>query len=216
VSLELDMLLSEDVASAKARAKNAFHDFAGDRSVVLVGEGDLARRVAAELERMQRPVLAFAALSDIGDAIARHPDAVFVVCPDTDSMPMRLSACCAAGAARVTSFALFAWSHPERLLPYGTIDLPHHVLEQKDHARRAFDVLADDRSRQRYVAEIRFRLHLDFAGVSVVEAAPLPPGASPVPIVEQCDLWRVPLALEPPVLLCTLEGMLVATPVRAA
>jgi hypothetical protein len=210
VSIELDMLLSEDVASAKARAENAFRDFAGDRPVVLVGDGDLARRVAAELERLQRPLAAFAALSDMGDAIARHADAVFVVCPARDAMAMRLSACYAAGAARVTSFALFAWSHPERLLPYGPIDLPHHVLEQKEDARRAFDGLADDRSRQRYVAEIRFRLHLDFAGVGMVEAGPLPSGASPVPIVQQSDLWRVPLALGPPVLLCTQEGALFA------
>jgi hypothetical protein len=231
VSIELDLLLSEDAASAKDRAKNAFRDLAGDRAVVIVGTSNLAGRVAAEMAVVGRRALESIPLSQIADAIARHPDAVFVVC-DTSidetlindarrststmlingSMSTSLSACCAAGAARVTSFALFAWSHPERLLPYGPIDLPHHVLEQKEDVRRAYDLLEDDRSRQRYVAEIRFRLHLDFASVSLIDVPPLPSGATSAPIVQQSDLWRVPLALGGRVRLCTHEGALVATP----
>jgi hypothetical protein len=235
MSIELDMLLSEDVASARQRAKNAFRDLAGDRDIVLVGANGLAERVGAEMRKAGRTVLATVSRRDLTASVTRHPDAVFVVCDGVDTLindantlindashstlttlihestMVGLSACFAAGAARVTSFALFAWSHPEGLLPFGPIDLPEHVLEEKEDVRRAYDVLADDRSRQRYVGEVRFRLHLDFAGASGLEVGSLPTGAEGVPIREQRDLWRVPLSLGAPVVFCAREGALVAT-----
>jgi len=181
---ELEKLLSESVASAKTRAASAFDALAGERPIVLFGAGGLGRRVASELERLGRPPVAFAdndprrAGERIGaapilataDAVARYgADAVFVVTvwrsPATERMSTRIERLEQLGAKRVTSFATLAWKHPERLLPYYAIDLPHKVLEAKEDVVRAFEMLEDEASRREYVAQIRFRLHLDFAGL---------------------------------------------------
>jgi len=206
VSLELDALLSEPVASAEARAATAFADYAGDRAIVVFGTDDLARRVAAEATRAGRRVLAFAdgqtaaidgvPVLPITEAVARHgEDAVFVLCP-TDGR--RAGTCASLGAKRITPFALFAWSHPERLLPEGMIDLPQHVLEQRDEVLRAFALLEDEASRDAFVAQIRYRLHLDWACLEEPLTAP-PPDVVVEPVdAHQADLWRVPLRLARP------------------
>jgi FkbM family methyltransferase len=45
------------------------------------------------------------------------------------------------------------------------MDLPHRVLEARDDVVRGFELLHDEPSRQHYVAHLRLRLHLDFAGL---------------------------------------------------
>lgn len=184
---ELDRLLSESVASAAARAASTFDDLAGDAPIVLFGAGGLGKRTAASLKALGRPPVAFAdndparAGSSIdgvpvlatSDAIARHGEsAVFVVAvwrsPATERMSDRIDRLRALGAKRVTSFATLGWKYPERFLPYYAIDLPQRVIEAKDDVVRAFELLADEPSRREYVAHVRLRLHLDFAGLGDV------------------------------------------------
>ncbi|MDB4945561.1 MAG: methyltransferase FkbM family [Labilithrix sp.] len=182
---ELEALLSETVPDARARAAAAFDVVAGspDAPIVLFGAGGLGRRVADGLARAGRPAVAFAdndparagtthaglPVLATADAIARHPDAVFVVAvwrsPASERMSDRIARLEQAGAKRVTSFVTLGWKYPEALLPYYSMDLPHRVLEARDDVLRAFDLLADEPSRREYVAHVRLRLHLDFAGL---------------------------------------------------
>lgn len=182
---ELEHLLSEPVAAARARAASAFDEVAGDRPIVIFGAGGLGRRTARGLAALGRPAIAFAdnnpalagtRLEEIPvyssiDAVARYGrDAVFVVAvwrsPATERMSERIARLRALGAQRVTSFATLGWKFPDRFLPYYAIDLPEKVLEAKDDVLRAFELLEDDRSRREYVAHIRLRLLLDFDRLS--------------------------------------------------
>jgi FkbM family methyltransferase len=182
---ELLQLLAEPIDAARARAASAFDEIAGSAPIVLFGAGGLGRRIAAALVALGRPPIAFAdndpkragttllgaPVLATADAVARYgEDAVFVVAvwrsPATERMSERIERLRAAGARRVTSFATLAWKHPEHFLPYYAVDLPHQVLEARDDVVRAFDLLADEASRREYVAHLRLRLSLDFAGLS--------------------------------------------------
>lgn len=182
---ELERLLSEPIASARARAESAFDEIAGHRPIVLFGAGGLGRRIANRLRAIGRPPIAFAdndptrANTEIAgvpvlllaDAVARYgADAVFVVAvwrsPATERMSERIERIVQLGGKHVTSFATLSWKYPEQFLPYYAIDLPHRVIEAKDDVMRAFELFSDDASRREYVAHIRLRLHLDFAGLA--------------------------------------------------
>lgn len=182
---ELEKLLQEPVAAARVRGESAFDEVAGERPIVLFGAGGLGRRIARTLAKLGRPAMAFAdnnrarvgeqleglPILATEDAVARHgAEAVFVVAvwraPATERMSDRIARLVALGAKHVTSFATLAWKYPAELLPYYAMDLPHRVLEASDDVWRAFELLADERSRREYVAHLRLRLHLDFAGIS--------------------------------------------------
>ena len=51
------------------------------------------------------------------------------------------------------------------MLPHYCLDLPHRVLGQAESIRRAFELLGDARSRQEFLAQLRFRLLGDFDGL---------------------------------------------------
>lgn len=181
---ELDLLLSEPVASARSRAASAFDEIAGDRPVVLFGAGGLGRRMARGLQALQRPAVAFAdnnpklagttveglPVFATADAIARYADAVFVVAvwraPASERMSERIERLRALGAKRVTSFATLSWKYPQRFLPYYAIDLPEKVLAARDEVVKGFELLSDEPSRRELVAHLRLRLLLDFDRIS--------------------------------------------------
>jgi FkbM family methyltransferase len=66
-----------------------------------------------------------------------------------------------AGCRSVCPWTLLAWEHPDGLLPYYALDLPQHVLEQREAVRAAHDLLADERSRAEYRAQVAWRLTND-------------------------------------------------------
>ena len=45
------------------------------------------------------------------------------------------------------------------------MDLPHKVLQQTDRVRAAFRLWSDETSRREYVAQLEFRLHLNYDGL---------------------------------------------------
>lgn len=182
---ELEELLSESVESAQHRARSAFDEVAGERPIVLFGAGGLGKKIAHTLTKLGRPPIAFAdnnaaragtllegiPIFATEDAVAKYgDDAVFVVtiwrAPASERMSDRIESLRAAGAKHVTSFATLAWKFPAELLPYYAMDLPHRVIEAKADVLRAFELLDDEASRREYVAHLRLRLHLDFAGIS--------------------------------------------------
>lgn len=200
---ELERLLSESVHAARARAGSAFDEVAAGPEVpiVLFGAGGLGKRIAEGLVHLGRPPVAFAdndlaragttlvgiPVMSTADAVAKYGrDAVFVVtiwrAPASERMSDRIEQLRARGAQRVTSFATLGWKHPETFLPYYAIDLPHRILEAKDDVMRGYGLLSDEHSRDHFVAHLRLRLHLDFAGL--LEPDPEPEYFAP-------DLYRL-------------------------
>ncbi len=57
--------------------------------------------------------------------------------------------------------ALFG-KYGNTLLPHYSLDLPHRVLEAADEVRQGLDMWHDAASRAEYVAQVRWRLWLDF------------------------------------------------------
>jgi len=69
------------------------------------------------------------------------------------------------GCVRVASFAFLFWKYSEIFLPYYSIGLPHGLLSQSDHILSGYNLWEDNASREEYIAEVNFRLHLDFDGL---------------------------------------------------
>lgn len=65
--------------------------------------------------------------------------------------------------ARVVSVIHLFWKYPEAFLPYFCIDLPERVLEHTEDILATFDLWADEPSRRQFVAELHWRLLLDFS-----------------------------------------------------
>jgi FkbM family methyltransferase len=83
----------------------------------------------------------------------------------TDTMAERCRPLVDLGCKTVLNFGTLFWKFPEVFLPHYSLDLPHKVLVQANDVRRAFELWEDDASRQEFVAQIRWRLHLDFDGL---------------------------------------------------
>lgn len=188
---ELHALLDEHVDDARARERRAFDDASPDGApLVLVGAGGLGRRTLAGLRRAGREPLAFVDNNPANwhtrvdgvevlspdEAAARYRDrATFVVTIWRAGGPHRYEHTrrqFEALGCRVVSFATLYWKYADALLPFYCQELPHRVLEESHRVRAAFDLLADDASRQEYVAQVRWRLRADFDGLPHPEPGP--------------------------------------------
>ena len=183
---ELDVLLDEDVAAARTRAASAFDAAAApfERSLVLFGAGNLGRKALRGLRKVGIEPLAFAdnnaslwggsvegvPVLSLADAAERYAGrAAFVMTiwrgEGSDTMAERCRPLRALGCTHVVDFGALFWKYAELFLPHYSLDLPHHVLEAREDVRRAFALWQDDASRKEFVAQIRWRLHLDFDGL---------------------------------------------------
>lgn len=183
---ELNALLSESVDSAKKRESALFDELVGTQgsALVLFGAGNLGRKTLRGLRKAQLEPVAFAdnnaAIWDTfvegvpvlspADAVAKHgKSAVFIMTvwrgEGTDTMAERCQPLRDLGCERVINFGAVFWKFPEFFLPHYSFDLPHKVLEHADEIRRAFALFKDDASQREFVAQIRWRLHLDFDGL---------------------------------------------------
>jgi FkbM family methyltransferase len=180
---ELQELLSESIASAKHREESTFDRVKasfGNR-MVLSGAGNLGRKVLGALRSQGIEPLAFvdnnAALW--GTAVDGIPvysqedgarrfgkSATFCVTiwrgEGTDTMAERCQPLVDLGCENVIDFGAIFWKFSEALLPHYSLDLPHKVLSSSAQVLAAFDLWHDDASRAEYVAQVRWRLHLDF------------------------------------------------------
>jgi FkbM family methyltransferase len=192
---ELDALLAESVAAAMERERTEFERIAGPHasSIVLFGARKMGRKLLAGLRRAHIEPCAFCdnnadlwgseiegvpVLSPRDAAAQFGQSAVFVIAiwgrGSTDTMRDRIQRLRELGCARVTSFGALFWKFPEYFLPrIPALDLPHKLLEQSDAVRHAYGMLADDRSRREFVAQVRWRLTLDFDALPDPVAEPI-------------------------------------------
>jgi FkbM family methyltransferase len=186
LSAQLDALLGESVDAAIRREQTAFDQCAApfEQKLVLFGAGAFGRHTLAGLRRIGLEPLAFTdnnarlwgqqvdgvPVFSPADAAKRFgAGAAFIVTIWNGALENRLSnhvsQLTALGCQRAVPAALLFWKYPEVFLPHYPLDLPHKLLQQTDEVRTVFDLWADERSRREYVAQVAFRLLLDFDGL---------------------------------------------------
>jgi FkbM family methyltransferase len=193
-------LLAEAPRSVSEQAARAFDLARGGRAVVLVGAGNLGRRIATAMAAAGEPAIAFAdgerALRDtlicdlpvlsVEEAVSSHPDAAFVVSIWGARSAHRIAETEARlrdlGAGCLIPFAHLLWKLRETL-PHYCIDFPEGVAAAADRVMAALALLSDDASRERYVEEIRARLTGRFDRLS-------PPVANAQYLVDDLYAWR--------------------------
>jgi len=186
---ELRALLAEPEAAARTRRARAWADAVrthlgapAGHPLVLFGAGRLGRKMARALRAVGETAVAFAdndrrrwgetieglPVLSPGEAArcfgATHPVVVSIWSPghrfvETQAQLGRL------GCACVVPFQLLVWRHPDALLPHFFFDLPERILAHRDELARSFRLLADERSRSELIAQLRWRLTLDAAGL---------------------------------------------------
>jgi len=181
---EIERLLEQSEVVVAADAAATFDRLAEDSSgpIVLFGAGGLGRKMLTALVREGVPV---AAISDNNeslhgktiegvpvispaDAITRYgADGVFVVTIFVRSGLIR-SQLMSAGVKTVVPFHALAWKYPRYLLPHYSRDLPQKIIANGADVMRGYLMLADDVSRDEYLAQLRWRFDPD---VSMPEAA---------------------------------------------
>jgi FkbM family methyltransferase len=188
---QLDLLLAESRAAVIAREAEAF-DAAAETSaeaLVLFGAGGLGRKTLRGLRRVGIEPLAFA---DNNPALwHRKLEGIEVLPPDEAARRLGREAAFVVtiwraggghrfdktqtqlrglGCDHVLPAALLFWKYPEVFLDYYCLGLPHKVIEERDLIRQAFTWFADETSRHEFVAQVRWRLWADFAGLSSPDA----------------------------------------------
>jgi len=183
---ELEELLGEHLANVAEHERSAFDRLAGPLSeqIVIFGAGKLGRKTLAGLRRQGIEPLA---ISDNSAALWHRPveglcvlppkeaaerfgqRAVFVVAIWGAGHRHRQAQTClqlaALGCTRVVNFGYLFWKYPDVFLPHYGVDLPHKICSQYEEVRNAFALWADEASRQEYLAQVRWRMHLDFDGL---------------------------------------------------
>jgi FkbM family methyltransferase len=183
---EVEQILSEGPSSAEDRARRAFDEAAGPnrRSIVLFGAGSIGRLTLSGLRKAGVEPVAFAdnnpqlwgksvddvAVFSLPDAVQRFDRTAAFVCAiwrpyGTETMDDLIADLHAAACTVAVPFALLFWKYPEVFAPWYAFDLPHKVLEAADEIRRACRIWGDDESRREFLAQIRWRTHLDFGGL---------------------------------------------------
>jgi FkbM family methyltransferase len=185
---QLDGLLREPIDSVIKREQTTFDELAAPfgRSLVLFGAGGLGRKTLAGLRQVGIEPLAFA--DNNASLWGREVDGVPVQSPQaaaeqfgdraafvvtiwrgegTDRMPERQQQLRDFGCAKVIPFGSLFWKYPDVFLPHYACDLPHKVYEQADGVRGAFSLWADTSSLREYLAQLRWRMLLDFEGLGL-------------------------------------------------
>jgi FkbM family methyltransferase len=183
---EVEDLLREAPSSAEDRARHAFDEAAGPqrRSIVLVGAGSIGRLTLAGLRKSGVEPVAFAdnnpplwgqsvegvPVFSLPDAVEEFDRTAVFVCAfwtpyGNETVEDLIADVRRAGATVAVPFALLFWKFPEVFAPWYAFDLPHKVLMAADDIRQACRIWGDDDSRREFLAQIRWRTHLDFAGL---------------------------------------------------
>ena len=182
---ELEDLLRLDPSEINARNRAKFDTLAGSRakSIVLFGSRVVGLSALHGLRRLGIEPRAFTdnnaslwgkTVDGLGvfsptEAVKRFGEnSVFVVtiCNGSAARAQLKSLNC----PLVAPYAFLFWKYAEAFFPYCSLDLPHEIYAQADAVRRCLSLWRDEPSQREYVAQLKWRLTLDFD----VLPAPLP------------------------------------------
>jgi FkbM family methyltransferase len=179
----LDAALAGDIDSKQVWERSLYDQLAGSAAsrIVLYGAGNNGRALLRGLRSLGVEPLAFSdgnprlwgtevdglsVLAPEEAARAYGDNSAFVVTifsPGAEkAFPAVRNRLVSVGCARVLPFSTLACKYKGAFLPNYYVDLPHKVLCEGDLVREAYDLWADDESREEYVAQIEWRTSLDY------------------------------------------------------
>jgi FkbM family methyltransferase len=175
----LESVLAElgPVSRVRERETTAFRDVAGDATdVVIAGSGQLGRAALPGVRRAGFHVVAFSDNNQArwgqtidgvrvmgpADAIARYNTSALFLVAIYNGTPVR-EQLRGLGCRRVVPYPLFFWQFSRDMQEETRLDLPHRILESVEPMRAGYGLLADDRSRLEFAAQIAWRCTLDYA-----------------------------------------------------
>ena len=180
---QLDLLLSENIESVRKRERSIYDEMSAplDNIIVLCGAGGLGRKTLAGLRMLGKEPVALTDnnMSLWGTKIEGIPvlspreaadkygrKANFIITIWNGQIPDTMTQCCMQyidlHCAYVIPFAFLFWKFPEIFLPHYAFDLAHKVIEHSSDVKKTLSLFADKASKQEYLAQIRWRLLLDF------------------------------------------------------
>jgi FkbM family methyltransferase len=184
---QFEELLSEDISSVVVREQTTFDRLIEpfNKSFVLFGAGNLGRKTLAGLRKIGIEPFAFAdnnpnlwnksieGLQVLSPQDAAHKygsNAAFILTIwrglRGDRQAQRRAKLLNLNCQKVVSFGYLFWKYPDIFLPHWYLDVPHKIYENIDELRSLFYLWGDEDSRREYLAQLRFRLLLDFDGLS--------------------------------------------------
>ncbi|MBP7476920.1 MAG: FkbM family methyltransferase [Chitinophagales bacterium] len=183
---QLEDLLNESESAILNRTEASF-DIWADKiakgGLFLFGGGVFGRKVLKGLKRAGIEVLGFAdnnknawgteiegiKVFSPEEAALNHPQAVFMVTmwSDNNGHPIdtireQLNSY---RATEVISFFHLFWKYPALYMPYFSIDQPIKTLREKQNILNCFSLFQDEASQKEFVAQIKWRLQGDYAGL---------------------------------------------------
>lgn len=183
-------VLSQDARELRIKSASSFDKIAGpfSKRIVLFGAGGLGKQIARGLIAAGITPIAFADNGDHlrGQNVMGIPvytpeeaasefstNAIFVVAIwralASETMQQRKQFLKSLGCERVCSVFTLFWKYSEVFLPYYCADWPDKIVDAKASILKAFDLLADQSSKQVLVNQIAWRLdpeQVDIAGKS--------------------------------------------------
>jgi FkbM family methyltransferase len=179
--IELDKLLSEDIATAKIRESSEFDQAVGpfNNKLILFGAGCLGKKMLTGLRKVgiepifvsdNNPTKWNQSIDGVGilppeEAAEKFSDsAAFIVtiCSPNNSYLKIKKQLTSLGCLRILPFIFLFWKFPDIFLPYYSIDLPSKILQQATLIRKVFSLLNDEESRRQYISHIRWRLFSEY------------------------------------------------------
>lgn len=189
IEADLDELLSEDISSVIEREKTEFDRLASpfERSLILVGAGNLGRQVLASLRADGIEPLAFAdnnpalqgksiegvqVLSRQQAAENYGSSAAFVVTiwNTNHAFIQTRKELLELHCKKIIPAVALRWKYSEALLPFFWLDVPSKTVEHAGLIKSAFSLWNDEFSRREYLAQLKFRILGEFDTLS----APVP------------------------------------------
>ena len=188
LAAELDALLAQDIGQLLRIQRDSWDSIArtsGGR-LLLFGAGSLGRRILADARRGGMEPIAFLDNNErlwgkeIDGLPVLQPElaakqyrgqAIFVLATYNSSRPrLQLQAL---GAFPVIHHALLFAGRPDVFLPHCCLSDPRLIPEQADDIRKAFSLMADDEMRRIFLAQLRYRLFMDFDRASTPQTEEL-------------------------------------------
>lgn len=184
---KLVLLFKESHNATIAREQNEFNQYAdriAEKGLVLFGAGGFGKRTLLGLHRLGIEPLCFTdnnqslwnryiedkRVVSPSEAVKKYPEALFMVTiwSDVIGHPVNeiesLLKSFNSHISVVSFFSLY-WKYPETFLPYFGIDLPHKTSYESGLIIQANKLWSDSRSRNEYLAQLRWRLWFDYNGL---------------------------------------------------
>jgi len=174
---QIDTLLNQNINQIIEWQRVAFDQLAGDshKSIVIFGASFLGKLALRGLRQLGIEPLAFAdnnqtLWNQLVEGLPVLPPqeastkfgktAVFIVAVYNGSILRQQLV--DLNCQKVVSYAYLFAKYPEVFLPHFALDLPYEIYKQASDVRQVATLWADNQSRQQYLANLRWRLFLDF------------------------------------------------------